>query len=541
MSIERNDEPLRGSTELWSLREDVHVHIEVAGGSALLISEWGNVTIRWPSPEVREALRRMPLGPISLDNVLRSLETMPHGSWGPDGDAPSLARLHDALDQLQPFIIRSLGFDSGQPLVSVVPLTPRSRFRPVRLPPDMRVRLSAFAQLRTDGSEYRIESPLSAHKVLLHQPEAMAVVGSLSRPVSVAASANSWPGRESLAADLLAYLVAAGMAVEAGDGATEHASTLGWSPADLAFHARSNRGRHDYAVGRTYPMGRKGSPEPVAKPGKAGIALHRPTWESLVDGDPSLAVVMEARRSVRAYGAEAVTEEEIGDLLYRAARVRSVIMLPPGAAGSSAAADSSAAGGSSGDGEPSADAARDARLSDRPYPGGGACYELEIYIAVGDCDGIPSGVYHYDPLGHCLEPVNPDPRIADGLLRDAGKSAGLDAPPPVLITVTARIQRLSWKYEGIVYATVMKDAGVLLQNLYLICTAMRLAPCALGSVNIDITARALGVDWRAEPSVAQFILGRAPEAPPRYEWQWDPVNDPQWAGRARAALDAKPI
>lgn len=523
MPINRDDGSPHGTTELWSLREDVHIRMPAAQDSLLLISEWGNVTIRRPSPEIREALRRMELGPVSLENVLRAVKDPGEGSWEPSTGSASLARLHDALDQLQPLIVRSLGFESGQPLISVVPMTPQARFRPVRLPADSRVRLSAFARLQTDGREYHVESPLSVHKALLHRPEAVALLGSLGRPVSLAASTSSWPGGKSLAADVLAYLAAADMVVDASHGEPGNASMLGWSPEDLALHIRSSRGRHDRPVGRTYPMGRKGSPSPVTKPRAAipGIALHRPTWESIVEGDPSLAVAMEARRSIRAYGPEAVTAEEVGNLLYRTARVRSVVMPP------------------SGDGGTAGDGTQDAKLSNRPYPGGGACYELEIYVTVGNCDGISPGTYHYDPLGHRLEPVNSNRKTTDALLGVAGSCVGLDAPPPILITLTARIQRLSWKYEGIVYSTVMKDAGILLQNLYLASTAMRLAPCAIGSVNIAATARAFGVDWRTEPSVAQFILGRAPKTPPHHEWEWTAVNDPQWANQARSSLNGQ--
>jgi hypothetical protein len=77
---------------------------------------------------------------------------------------------------------------------------------------------------------------------------------------------------------------------------------------------------------------------------------------------------------------------------------------------------------------------------------------------------------------------------------------------------------------------------VLFQSLYLVCTAMRLAPCALGSVRADATARAFGTDWLLEPTVGQFILGRGPDAPVEYDWRWQPVNDAQWPDQARARL-----
>jgi SagB-type dehydrogenase family enzyme len=520
VTTDHRDRPLGGQSELWSLREDVRVQLEPADGPVRLHTRWGNVTIQRPPPVVREALRRMLLGPISLENVIGA----PYGPSGRRATADSLTLLHDVLDRLQPFIIRTLGIESGQPLLSIVPLTPHSRFRPVPLPADMRVRLSTFAQLRTDGNEYRLESPLSLHRVLLHRPEAIWLLSSLGRPIAAVAAASAWPHPDSLATEALAYLTAIGMVVRAQDTGdepdiTEDTSLAGWSAADLMFHTRSNSGRHDDPVGRTYPMGKDGSPEPVARPPRAdpGIPLHRPTWESLSAADPPLGLVMEGRRSTRSYGAEPVTAEELGDLLYRTARIRAVITPP--------------------DAEPEPDAGeRDPRLSDRPYPGGGACYELELYITVGRCPGIPRGVYHYDPLRHCLELVNADGEVADQLLLRATETTGMEAPPPVLITMTARFRRLSWKYEGIVYATVLKDVGVLLQNLYLVCTAMGLAPCALGTVNLDLTARAFGIDWQLEPSVGQFILGRAPDTPPRYTWRWQPVNDAQWADNARALL-----
>jgi SagB-type dehydrogenase family enzyme len=525
-----------GPSELWSLREDVHVELGPADGPVLLHSRWGDITIQRSTPVVREALRRMLLGPISLENVIAGR----HESAARPAD--SMAALRGVLDQIQPFIIRTLGFESGQPLLSVIPLTPQARFHPEPVPADLAVRLSSFAQLRTDGSEYRLESALSLHRVVLHRPEAVWLLGSLGRPAQAAVSAGAWPSLGTLAADALAYLAAVGMVVwgEAREDKpiiTESTSLVGWSATDLTFHARSNSGRHDGPVGRTYPMGQGGSPEPVVRPprGDHTIPLHRPEWEHLSAADPPLAVVMEGRRSMRSYSAEPVTAEELGDLLYRTARLRAMIVPPSiGPARVSGGPDrarNETAGGREIGSDP-----RDPRLSDRPYPSGGACYELELYLTVRECVGIPRGNYHYDADRHQLELVNDDDKLATRLLLSAAETAAMSSPPPVLITITARFQRLSWKYEGIAYSTVLKDVGVLLQNLYLVCTAMGLAPCALGAVNLELAARAFGADWRIEPSVGQFMLGRAPGELPGYTWRWEPVNDAEWAERARAWL-----
>ena len=36
-------------------------------------------------------------------------------------------------------------------------------------------------------------------------------------------------------------------------------------------------------------------------------------------------------------------------------------------------------------------------VSERPYPSAGSLYELDLYLTVDRCDGLPRGIYHYDP------------------------------------------------------------------------------------------------------------------------------------------------
>jgi SagB-type dehydrogenase family enzyme len=527
---EPNAVPPRKRSELWSLREDVNVELEPGDGPIRLHSRWGEVVIERPSPPVREALRRMRLGPVVLENVTGAQEG-PASDRG-TGDEAVPARqtpLERVLDRLQPLIIRSLRLESGQTLLSVVPLTARSRFRPVPLAADVPIRLSTFAELRTDGNEYRLESPLALYRVVLHRVEAIWLMASLARPVTPATLAVAWPLADPVAVGALEYLAAAGMVVGARAPAenppvfeedTDPALT-GWSPIDLMFHIRSTLGRHDQNFGITYPAGETVAPEPIVKP-QAGryLELHRPRWSDLYQTDPPLTAAIEGRRSMRRYAAAAITAAELGELLYRTARVRSIMTPAAGGHGVHGAGDAPSTGG---------------ELSDRPYPNGGACYELELYITVGNCADLSAGVYHYDPFGHRLEPVSSDPATVNELLTGARVAAAMDDPPPVLITMTARFRRLSWKYEGLAYRLVLMHVGVLTQNLYLVCTAMHLAPCALGSVSIDAAARAFGTDWRIEPCVGQFIVGREPDG---YDGdlgrRWN-VNDAEWADLARAS------
>jgi SagB-type dehydrogenase family enzyme len=148
--------------------------------------------------------------------------------------------------------------------------------------------------------------------------------------------------------------------------------------------------------------------------------------------------------------------------------------------------------------------------TNRPYPGGGACYELELYLAVNVCEGLLPGLYHYCPKKHQLSKLSGRTPEVERLLERAYYAADERGTPQVLIILAARFQRASWKYSAMAYATVLKNVGVLYQTMYLVATAMGLAPCALGGGDSDVFVAATGGDYYAETSVGEFLLGSQP-------------------------------
>src|SRR5262245_14157039 len=97
---------------LWSLRENVLVEGDSEHDRLVVVTPWGETRIDAPGELVRESLRRMSLGPISLENVL-SIE----------GSAGELARLREVLELLNDSIVHSLGLRDGDgPLLSAVPI-----------------------------------------------------------------------------------------------------------------------------------------------------------------------------------------------------------------------------------------------------------------------------------------------------------------------------------------------------------------------------------------------------------------------------------
>ena len=144
----------------------------------------------------------------------------------------------------------------------------------------------------------------------------------------------------------------------------------------------------------------------------------------------------------------------------------------------------------------------------RPYPSAGAEWELELYLAVGKCEGLGRGFYHYDAGGHALYPIAVRAHELEALLDGAQFAMGAPASPQIVITIAARFGRVSWKYSSLAYALILKDAGVLMQTLYLAATDMGLGACAIGTADIELFAKMTGIEFHIEGPVGQFALGR---------------------------------
>jgi SagB-type dehydrogenase family enzyme len=144
----------------------------------------------------------------------------------------------------------------------------------------------------------------------------------------------------------------------------------------------------------------------------------------------------------------------------------------------------------------------------RPYPSAGGSYELELYLAVNICEGLPQGFYHYDAAAHELTSIEVPAKEVKTLLTEAASAMGVSDAPQILITIAARFGRVSWKYSSIAYSLILKDVGVLTQTLYLMASGMGLGGCAIGIANIDQFARMTGTAFHIEGPAGQFALGR---------------------------------
>jgi oxazoline/thiazoline dehydrogenase len=472
-------------THLLSARQEVAL---VEDGDALVLRGPGRQSpLNDLAPAVRAAL-------LSLWSQPATEDELADVALSRDG-AESLPRLYFELERLsmRALIYRSLAAE-GRLMLTLAPMAPGWRFELEELPPGRLYELSRFAYCHRSQGHLVVESAVSSVRAIVNDPSVGLLIAALGAPTSVDALARCWPGcHASVVAGCLAYLVAAELVVAAGQaGGMDQQSQSHldqYELHDMIFHTRTRSGYRDGPIGATFRFRDSRPPQPAIKanPWETTVQLDIPDLSRLEKEDVPLTHVLESRRSVRAHGDRPVSVRELGAFLYRTARIRSFTPID-----------------------------RSAGLlyetTSRPYPSGGATYDLEVYLTVNDCEGLRRGIYYFDPANHRLAMVTDRERFVDALARHAAQSCGEPLAPQVLLTFTSRFARLSWKYSAISYALALKNVGVLYQTMYLVATAMGLAPCALGSGDSSLFAEATGLDRFEELPVGEFILGSSPDA-----------------------------
>jgi len=469
MATEHDQPPAR--SHLRSLSEDVLVErSDEHDARVRVVTRWGEFVFDDVTAAVRGALERMSMGPSVVANVEPASL----------GEREALA---DMLDLLSGSVVHTLRLDDNGigVLLSVVPAAEHARFRVTEVDLDRPLRLSRFAAIRTGRDELVLESAVAPFQVVLHRPLAYRVVISLGRTTSVTELAAVLRVSPAVVSDLVGYLVAAGVVLPAtrDGGAADPAGLAQWSHHDLMFHARTRIGRDPLPAQAAH---RSGPPPPVTKPVPSGpgFPLYRP--DDVADTGPSLTSVIEAERTCPDVSNQPLQARQLGELLFRSARVRSV-------------SSSSVYSGVT------------YETSDRPYLSVAGLYELELYITVNRCADLPRGIYHYDPAGHALTLVNDSEADLAALLDNAKVAARRSERPSALITVTARAERLLWLVSGAGYAMTLMHLGALQQTLNLVATAAGLAACPLVLDSTDTTDRALRLDWPAEVGIGECIIG----------------------------------
>jgi SagB-type dehydrogenase family enzyme len=389
---------------------------------------------------------------------------------------------------------RLVSAEDGKDQVVIEPQVPDYWPRLPKLDNSECVVLSRFAYLRRRGNEMVLESPRADALFRIGDPQIAATLATLSTPqkISRLRRQQGFPGIELLVLLLDCQILF--KLDDAGDGlrAREGDENLVMSDFhDLLFHTRSTEGRHSNPLGGLYPHAGAIAPPPAVRPRWPGKKIDLREFSDSAEATISpFAKLLGERHSTRDFDDQLpITLAELSRFLDLTARVQSKWQSKP-------QFDNSGP---------------DIEFTTRPYPSAGSAYELELYLAVANCEGLARGFYHYDAGEHVLVPIDGRTHELDAQLTAAEFAMGASAAPQILITIAARFGRISWKYSSIAYSLILKDVGVLLQTFYLMATDMGLGGCAIGTTNIDLFARMTGQEFHAEGPVGQFALGRGKE------------------------------
>lgn len=133
----------------------------------------------------------------------------------------------------------------------------------------------------------------------------------------------------------------------------------------------------------------------------------------------------------------------------------------------------------------------------RTAPSAGALYPLELYVVAGRVDGLPAGVYHYQPGGHRLLATYRGDR-RDGLAQAAlGQSWLADAA--AVVVFAAVYERTARKYGERAARYVHMETGHAAQNLFLQAGALGLDSVVVGAFDDDAVATLLQLPVDARP------------------------------------------
>lgn len=339
---------------------------------------------------------------------------------------------------------------------------------------EKKFQLSRFCFSHLEKGELIFETPLAPVHLYVQDKQVYGLFSLLTKPHTLQMLVDAYPVFEKKHLEELLILLYSAKMIEE----KEEAALLTWEFHDLVMHTRSRQGRHRNPYGGTFPFREKVAHESVCKPSFQGelLPLYVPNMDKLLKEDPPFASVVEKRESIREEGKQFLNKKQLGEFLFRAARLKTLENGPHYA------------------------------YSKRTYPAGGAMYELEVYPLIYKCEGLERGLYHYQPQEHALRSTGASWERCHKLLEDAKRSTGKTTLPQVLFVIGARFQRVSWKYRSIAYAVTLKNTGVLFQTMYLTATAMELASCAVGGGNADLFSEAIGSNYYQETSVGEFIL-----------------------------------
>ena len=450
-----------------------------SAGKVTLKHSDASLTLHDPPSHVQQVLDRLQGAGWSKEDLVQWVDGCE--------DIRLLQRLYATFRQLTSHGLLRLDVLGGTKRVATMtPHSLPSTLFPKPFSRGKKLQLSRFAYLQVEGNGFRLASPLGAESIRVDDPTVAGILCILSEPrtleeIAALVGKETVPHVETFAG-LLAQAHILSYVGDPGDEDGPRTSTALWEFHDLLFHARSRLGRHSEPWGKALRSGSAHPQPPAARTDRREELIPLPAGGSMEPRLRGFAEVVAARRSIREYSDEPLSTSQLGEFLFLSAAATGISHDP------------------------------DIGLVYRfPYPTGGSLGALEIYPVVDRCSGLEPGLYHYDSLEHGIRRLSTPNQGTNALLEMATMTLAQISRPQVLLVVTARFQRVQWKYRSIAYSLLLKDLGGLYQTFYLVAAHLGLAACALGGGHSDLFASTAGLDYYTEGAIGEFALGSAPD------------------------------
>ncbi len=202
---------------LFSLLEDTFVSV---GGPRLTVhGRWGDIEVSDDSPLVREALNRMSLGPVSLENI--PVLFAEFNRWRDEGYCGTeWPRLRLTLDELGGVVVPSLGLHDGAgPILSLMAVVSDAVFRWPRIEDDDQIEIPPETRIEDVEGDQALVCPGPPYVVVLHRAPAPGIVKRLlDGRTTVAEVADALRVDQGIVADVVAYLASAGLILTSDPG-----------------------------------------------------------------------------------------------------------------------------------------------------------------------------------------------------------------------------------------------------------------------------------------------------------------------------------
>lgn len=340
---------------------------------------------------------------------------------------------------------------------------------------DETLTISRFSSINWEEGQCHIHSALSGGRLIIHSHLISQLLFKLTHEIQFSDWAKTSPLSEKTCLDFAQLLYEMNII-----NVQENTALRQWETHDLLYHRRTRTHSPFWKIGGTFRfIDQDIHHDPAVKTvvSDTVLPLYRPDIEKLLKQDMTLTEALEKRQSIREYH-QTITVKELGEFLYRTARIKSV--------------------------------EQNGRyeLIKTNYPSGGAIHETEINLIINNCADIEKGVYHYDREKHTLSRLNQMTPEAEALVAAAKFATVKKDEIQILFLLSARFQRFAWKYENMAYSTMLKHVGVIMQTFYLVATAMGLSPSSVGTGNTELSAQVLNTNFYEESSVGEFILGK---------------------------------